>query len=278
MFNKTNLDTVLPTFKKVVRLLDSNYKQVSFQDVLLLAFLLNGKIEKQYQKYIVDYPRFVKIYNVAMQNKKSDYDEITLFTYGLEICLEANRYNQILKRSSNRQRKITKKWKTLKIKSTDDLVFNKIDIKRIIHPKDYYVIDEILVDAAVAVIAGEIKNTVTDVQSIVINLLNQNGISYSFNGIHELEELETKEKEVEQVKQSDLDIINKHLMRHQHINFEDQGKTNKKQNADELTSISLDYIKDNKDIQNKIKDNKNFESKLQEFISDYLESENKGDE
>lgn len=276
MMNKTNLDMVLPVFKKVIRLLDSHYKKVDFQEVLLLAFLLNGKIDKQYESYIKDYQHFVKIFNVATQNKKSDYDDITLFNYGLDICLEANKYNHILRRCSNKKKKIIKKWRLLKIKTVDDLLFNKVDIKRIIHPNDYYVIDDILMDAAVAVIAGEIKNTVTDVQSIVISLLNQNGIHYNFNGVFEEENEEEKQLEP---KQSDLDIINRHLIQQQKKNSDniekttDELKQNNNQAVDELTSISLDFIKENEKIKSMIKNDKDFEAKLQKFISGYIESE-----
>ena len=84
------------TFKNSLRFLESYKKPLTFEDVLLITFLLNGAIDDKYEKYITDYERFNKIYNVASQNKKSSYDDITLFNYGLDICLEANRINAIL--------------------------------------------------------------------------------------------------------------------------------------------------------------------------------------
>ena len=283
MMNKTNIDVVLPVFKKTLRLLGSHYKKVDFQDVLLIAFLLNGEVDKEYSKYLDDYTRFIKLYNICSQYKKSNYDDITLFNYGLDLCLEANRINNILRRESLKTKKIKKKWQGLCIKTTEDLLFNRIDIERIIHPKDYYVIDDILTDVSIAVLAGEIKNSVTDVQSMVLNLLNQNNIRYSFNGSH-IEEYENEiEKTKNEHKQVDeLDVINKHLIHQQEKSDEDpndvfdlDSKRQKMKDVDELTSISFNYLAENDKIKSMLKDDANFEKELRKFISQYIEDENK---
>ena len=283
MMNKTNVDTVLPVFKKVLRLLGSHYKKVGFQDALLIAFLLNGEIDESYNKYIDDYNYFIKLYNLCSQNKTSNYDEITLFTYGLELCLKANVINNILRRCPIKEKKIRKKWKSLRIKTVDDLLFNRLDVERIIHPKDYYVIDDILVDVSVAVIAGEIKNTVTDIQSMVINLLNQNNIRYSFDGSHimKYEEIIKEQNNNSDKKTEDLDIINKHLINQQKRSHEDPNDVFEKDNQNkkvtienELTSINLDFINENEKIKELLKNDKEFEKKLKNFISQYIENEN----
>lgn len=281
LMNKTNIDMVIPVLKKVIRLLGHHYKKVNFQEMLLMAFLLNGSIDKRFEEYVEDHTRFIKLFNVASQYKKGNYDNITLFNYGLEICLEANRINNLLRRCRNKSKKIKKKWNALRIKSTNDLMFNKVDIERIIHPRDYHVIDDILLDAAVAVLAGEIKNTVTDVQSVVIHLLKQNSINYNINGMpvdYEFEKEERLRKEREAKKQHDLDIINRHLINQQRRNYrnneiEDYFE-NKKTSAEDLTSLSMDYIKDNEKLKKLVGDNKDFEEKLKKFIDNYIEEGN----
>lgn len=268
MMNKLNLDLVLPTFKNSLRLLEKYKKPLTFQDVLLISFLLNGTIDNQYAKYITDYNRFNKVYNVASQNKKSNYDEITLFNYGLDICLEANRINSILKRSKKKTRKIKKRWDSLKLKTPNDLMFNEVDLKRIIHPKYYFMIEDILIDASIAVLSGEIKNTFTDVQSVVINLLNQNNIQYKLSGYTSADEEEVQSVKKER-QESDLDVINQYLNKAQKNNMQNE-KT-----IEELVDVDMSYIEENKKIQELMKKDKNFENEFKKFISNYIEDDKK---
>ena len=213
---------------------------------------------------------FNKIYNVASQNKKSSYDDITLFNYGLDICLEANRINAILKRSRKRQRRIKKRWDSLKLKTPNDLMFNEVDLKRIIHPKYYFMIDDILIDASIAVLSGEIKNTFTDVQTVVINLLNQNNVQYKLNGFTTIEEepeeiLETKEEK----KESDLDVINQYLNKTQISQMQNENQ------ADDLVNIDFSSIENNNKIKELMMKDKNFEKEFKKFISNYIEEDKK---
>ena len=270
MMNQLNYDLVLQTFKNSLRFLESYKKPLTFEDVLLITFLLNGAIDDKYEKYITDYERFNKIYNVASQNKKSSYDDITLFNYGLDICLEANRINAILKRSRKRQRRIKKRWDSLKLKTPNDLMFNEVDLKRIIHPKYYFMIDDILIDASIAVLSGEIKNTFTDVQTVVINLLNQNNVQYKLNGFTTIEEepeeiLETKEEK----KESDLDVINQYLNKTQISQMQNENQ------ADDLVNIDFSSIENNNKIKELMMKDKNFEKEFKKFISNYIEEDKK---
>lgn len=270
VMNKVNLDLVLTTFKNSLRLLESYRKPLTFQEVLLISFLLNGTIDNKYDKYIDDICRFNKIYNVASQNRNGNFDDITLFNYGLDICLEANRINTILKRSKKKTKKIKKSWNSLKIKTTNDLMFNEVDLKRIISSKNYYIVEDILVDAAVSVLNGEIKNTFTDVQSIVIKLLNQNNIKYNLNGYKEIEDEEIVVNKPER-KESDLDIINQHLINNQKNMYSDKP-------AEELVEIDLEYIEESKKIRELMKKDKNFENEFKKFMSNYIEDKKEGDD
>ena len=276
MMNKTNIDMVLPTFKKALRLLCNRYKKVDFQDVLMMSFILNGKIEKSLASLIEDHSKFMAVYDIAMSNKKSNFDEITLFKYGLDNCLIANRINNALGYSRIKTKKITKKWNTLKVKNPDDLLYGSIDIKKIIRAKDYYIIDDILNEVCVSIILGEITNSELEIQKMVLSLLNKNSIVYSFNGFNEgvMTEAEIKTN-IDSQQQVDLDTINKHLMKQQerNIKYYEENEVLKKEDA---VSINLDFLYENEEIKNKIKDIKDFEGKLQKIISGYMNSEDEG--
>lgn len=272
MMNKLNLDLALPIFKNSLRFLDNYRKQVTFQEVLLISFLLNGTIDKKYEKYIEDIDKFNKVYTVAILNKKCKYDDITLFNHGLDICLEANKINTILRRSKKRTRKIKKSWENLKIKTPNDLMFNEVDLKRIISPNDYAMIDDILMDASAAVLSGEIQNTFSDVESVVVNLLKQNNIKYNLNGYKDFELIIEEEPKIEEKKETDLDIINKYLINNQ-INTEEE-KT-----AEELVDIDTDYLEESKKIQELMKKDKRFESEIKKFMANYIdENKEEGDD
>ena len=230
MLNKTNIDMVIPSFKKVIRLLGSYYKEVNFQETLLMAFLLNGTIDRQYELYIENPKLFMKMYNLASTHKASNYDNITLFNYGLSICLEVNRINNILRRCRKKTKKIKKRWESLPIKTMDDLAFKKSDLKKIIRTKDYYVVDDIMTDVAAAIISGEITNTILDIQSMVIKLLEQNGVKYDLSGFPEENKTidENTNESNKQHKKDDLDIINEHLIFQRRRNFEESDQGDKK--------------------------------------------------
>ena len=275
MMNKTNIDVVLPTFKKTLRLLSTHYKKIDFQELLMMSFILNGKIEKTLVSLIEDPSKFMIIYDIAMSNKKSNFDEITLFKYGLENCLIANKVNNALRYSRVKTKKLTKKWNSLKVKNPNDLLYGSIDIKKIIKAKDYYVIDDILNEVCVSIILGEIKNSEYEIKQFVLELLDKNNIVYSLNGFNEgvmtEEEIKT---DIDLHQHSDLDTINKHLIKQQekNIKYSEEDPEDYLKEKD-VTSINLDFLYDNEQIKNKLKDNKDFEEKLQKFISNYIESE-----
>ncbi len=268
MMNKVNLDLVLPVFKNTLRFLDNHRKSLSFQEVLLISFLLNGTFDKRYEKYIEDVDTFNKVYIVALLNKKCNYDDITLFSYGLDICLEANRMNTILRRSRKKTRKIKKSWENLKIKTPNDLLFNEVDIKRIISPKDYFIIEDILMDASVAVLSGEIKNTFTEIQSVVVKLLIQNNIEYNLNGFIKCDVQEENEVKKVERHESDLDIINQYLINNQKNNTEEES-------INELVDVDLKYLEESKKIQELMKNDKKFASEFKKFMANYIEDEKK---
>ena len=86
----------------------AQYKGLDY-DVKKVSTFLNGvnylTINLVIEEGIEDIDKFNKVYTVAILNKKCKYDDITLFNHGLDICLEANKINTILRRSKKRTTK-----------------------------------------------------------------------------------------------------------------------------------------------------------------------------
>ena len=125
MMNKLNIGKALPVFKKSLNQLKNRYSKVSFEEVLLMSYILNGQISEDYMKYISNSDLFEEIYELAFNNKKGKYDSLTLYRKGLRVCLEANYINYLLKRSPKREKAIKKCWDKLPIKSSDDLAISE---------------------------------------------------------------------------------------------------------------------------------------------------------
>lgn len=297
MLNKTNLDTVLPLFKKPIRILGSKYHKVNFEEFLLMAFVLDGNVNEKYMKYVEDKNTFRKIYDLTLSNKNAEYDNSTLYINGLEVCLEANYINYLLGKSRKKIRKIKKQWNQLKVKNIDDLFFGENDFKKIINEKDYYIISDILTDVAVAINTGEINNTFDDIKKMVILLLQKNNILYNADGEHTKEMVIGNDKSNEQmnneIEDNNIDdttlyneiSTNQRLQyleqkileqsqiireQEQKIQAVEQFKIN--QDIKDITLKSVDLIKDNKQLKEKIKNDEDFKDQLQKFISDYIRS------
>lgn len=307
MLNKTNLDIVLPLFKKPIRILGSKYHKVNFEEVLLMAFILDGGIDKRYCEYVKDYDTFIKIFDLACNNKTGVYDNVTLYTNGLEVCLEANYVNYLLGRSRKKTRKIKKLWNQLQIKNINDLFFIEKDFKKIINEKDYYIIPDILNEVAIAIDMGEINNTFEDIKEMVISLLAKNNILYYVNGNYTNEEINAKNYQKSDTVEKGYEINNdfeeqdsgnivlentndyttnqrlqyleqkileqSQLIKEQEQKIQAVKKIKIDQDIKDVTDKSIDLIKDNDQLKDKIKDDEDFKDQLQKFISNYIKVE-----
>lgn len=243
MLNKTNLDVVLPQFKKTIRILGSHYKKVNFEESLLMTFVLNEDVDRRYDDYVGDIVQFLNIYNLACANKLGDYDPITLYVNGLDVCLKANYVNYLLGRCRNKTKRIKKLWRNLKVKSIDDLRYREQDLQKIILPKDYDFIKDILNEVCIAILANEINNTYSDIQGVVVDLLQKNNIRYNLNGYNYITDEEENNNKVQES-----------------INVDNDIQTKKETN-------------ENEKIKQMIEKDGQFKDQLVKFLSDYMKEE-----
>lgn len=310
LLNKTNLDTVLPLFKKPIRILGSKYHKVNFEELLLMSFVLDGNIDERYMEYVDNKNTFKKIFDLTLTSKSGEYDSTMLYTNGLEVCLEANYINYLVGRSRKKTRKIKKQWNKLKIKSIDDLFFGENDLKKILNERDYYLIPDILNDVAVAIDVGEINNTYDDIKKMAFSLLQKNNILLNNNDNRDYNEEKVEFKEEQQIgndsnfneklnafqdeenNKIDDTVLYNDFSTNQRIQYLEQKILEQSQiikeqgqkihaveqfkidqDIKDITSKSVDLIKDNKQLKEKIKNDEDFKDQLQKFISDYIRIE-----
>ena len=107
MICKLKVNKAIPAFKKVLTRLQSSYKNQTFEEVLLMADVLNGKMNDNFREYITDYDEYCKVYDLIVSNKTSKYDQLTLYLNGLKICLLANKINYYLGNAKLKERSIS---------------------------------------------------------------------------------------------------------------------------------------------------------------------------
>lgn len=129
----TKMIEMLPGLEKGVKhFLSINEKP--YVDVFFtISFALHGFIPKEWNFSNKHRNRYEIAANLT--RSKSDFDPITLYTYGLDHALLANRAMTMLKYSSNRKQEIEDAYKNLKIQSLLDLKLRAPEIIKIANKK-----------------------------------------------------------------------------------------------------------------------------------------------
>ena len=256
---KMNVYKMLPMFKKLIKYLRYNYKKSTFEEILLMTDVLNGKLNENFKEYVKDYEEYSKVFDLVIANKKSKYDSVTLYTNGLKVCLYANRINYLLGRCRKKDNKITKQYDRLIIKNIDELNYRINDIKNIIYEKDYEKINYILEETLKLVLLGEIRNVRNEVEKTIIQLLQKNNIYYNLQGINNSNE----EKSIIQETQNKTNVI---------TNVNDSNKQIV-ENINDITDSMISELIKNEILDQNI-DKEKFRNDLNDFIFNYFK---KGD-
>lgn len=178
---KAKINRYIPSLTKGLYKLACNFKKISFEELLLMSFVLNKEIDERYLPFAHSPEMFTKIYNLAVTNPKAKYDDLTLFKNGLDVCLEANFINYMLGKSRLKTKAIKKNFELLSIKKRSDLKYNKDDIIRITDSIDVNVVNDIMDKVSISVLKGEIANDYKEIQSAVLKALTERGILYDLD-------------------------------------------------------------------------------------------------
>lgn len=154
----TGMFSKMGVFKNEIKRLATRYKEETFDEFLINAFLKNGEIEPSVLK-CADNEKFVKdVFTVSITNPKSDFDVFTLYRNGLDVCLAANKANYLVKHAKRKYDLIKQKFDELVIKSTCDLEFKGQDILKITEDGGGEYLIQLMEEIESQVLLGELAN------------------------------------------------------------------------------------------------------------------------
>ena len=129
----TKVHKVLPGLEKGFEAV-SQMEEIPYVDAFfILSFALNGSVPSEWKfsnKHRHRYELASKLVN-----EKPRYDEYTLYTYGLDMCLLVNRVSHLLGREKNLKTLIEKTYESLPIQSDLDLKLRASEILNLTHKK-----------------------------------------------------------------------------------------------------------------------------------------------
>lgn len=282
MMCKLNVQKTIVPFKKTIKLLKSRFKKCSFEEVLLMSDVLNGKLNNDFIPYIDNYDEYVRTYELVCLNKKSKYDALTLYNYGLATCLKANRINYLLSRPSKKDKNITKQWDKLSIKNIDELNYSEEDLKKIIRERDYEKINSILEEVLKLVLLGELKNNKNDIERIIIQILQKQSIFYNLNGVTSFDDganiyseefITEKNTEINVVQNEEIETIIQEVIEKEKIDINETKVISDPEvyyYVNMFINDCMDYLKTNDELKKIIFNNEDFKKQLYNFVLDYI--------
>jgi len=129
----TKVHEVLPGLKEGI-LKAVELDQMPYMDVFFtMSFYLNGSIPKEWPLSNKHKHRYEQ--SILLMHKKQPFDALTLYTYGMELCMLANRASFALGKAKLYTNQIEKDFKELPIQSDMDLKIRPNDMMSITSKK-----------------------------------------------------------------------------------------------------------------------------------------------
>ena len=235
---------------------------------------------------------------MALANPKGDYDVLTLFRNGLDVCLAANKSNHIWHKAKNRSKKIKKAYNALPIKKTCDLAFKGQDILEITKDSGGRYLEQLIDDILAGVLFGELVNEYEAIRVFVYRRLYEmkkdsndytKPVNYEVSKVEkENEAFDVNNKNNENVIQENIDkdnvIINNNLDDNIVSNNQESVKEDKNlqlvqfenTNNNNNNYVDLQYQKNNYNLDEENKNEKSvedaiFEERIRQINLDALE-------
>ena len=157
---ETNIAPYLSNFKKGIYLFnEKNLEKISWIEFLAICYfddvteLSNIHLKSNISSLVT------LAINVAKENKKNEFSRHTLFEYGLNTVLVANKVNVLLFGSKNRETYINHEYSKLPIHSMSELAVTGIDIIDNITIKENRMISQILKEVKLLVLNDKLDNS-----------------------------------------------------------------------------------------------------------------------
>lgn len=162
----TGVHEVLPGLKKGI-LHIQNMEDIPFVDAFFtLCFTLNGSIPDEWPFSNKHKHRYETASMLA--NTYKEYDAQILYTYGLDLCLLANKVNFMLNRSKNNKSKIEEDYKNLPIQSDLDLKLRASDMIKLANKKAGSWVKTLQTQMVQEILSNKLKNEKSVLEAYVL--------------------------------------------------------------------------------------------------------------
>ena len=132
-------------------------EELPFIDALFtLSFTLNKSVPKAWPFSNKHRHKYETASMLALNY--NDFDAYTLYTYGLELCLLANKVNFMLGKSKNQKQKIEKDFENLPIQSDLDLKLRATDMIKLTQKKAGAWVKQLQTEMVIEVINRRLEN------------------------------------------------------------------------------------------------------------------------
>lgn len=166
----TQVHTVLPGLKKGMIHINT-MQDIPFVDPFFtLCFTLHGSIPDAWPFSNKHRHRYQMASQLA--NRYDTFDAEALYTFGLDLCLLANKVNVMLKRSRNQRTKIESDFQNLPIQSELDLKLRAPDLMRLTGKKAGAWLKDIQKEMVLAILAGRLENEKEALERFVHERIN----------------------------------------------------------------------------------------------------------
>ena len=125
----------IPVLKYEFKRLANAFRPVSIDTILASSFIQNKDFSESWAPLCQNPERVRTVVELALAQPKGKYNPKDLFNYGLDICLEANRINNMLKKAPKRSKKIKRAYEDLPVHSVSEMRFTEKDLADLIGGK-----------------------------------------------------------------------------------------------------------------------------------------------
>ncbi|MFA5542537.1 MAG: hypothetical protein WC008_01330 [Bacilli bacterium] len=221
-----NLHRQFDTLRKGLKKEYIKFHHLSYEDFLVMAFLLNKSIDEEYMSIEKsDYVR--NVYKIANVNPKGNYTNMQVFTYGLDVCLAANKINNIIGKARNKEKKTKIIYDSLPIKSFAEIDYSKEKIKNLVGNNNID-IDGVMNQLAHEIIENNLQNYSDTIERFLKVIFNNMDIS-----LPDKKEIDYKYKE------NDFEDITDDLQMDRLVNATNEEDI--KQNLEHQGQVIRDY-------------------------------------
>lgn len=163
----TGVHEMLPGLKEGIEYAE-NMDEIPFVDAFFtLCFTLSGSVPAAWPFSNKHRHRYETARMLSEKNQA--FDPYTLYTYGIDLCLLANRVNYMLKKTKNMSNKIEQDYKNLPIQSDLDLKLRATEMIELANKKAGAWVKNLQTEMVIEVLNRRLKNEKSELERYVLD-------------------------------------------------------------------------------------------------------------